>query len=392
MIIHLFNSSSVSGPERLVLPALARQSQRFSILNLKEKRIQRLEQTDPLQDFSQSLGLRYDSVPVRGRWDKQAIQILHSRLNALRPELVHAHAIKASVYLERASRKKRKLSFPIVTTHHGVKGLPDWKFRSYEWWYRKRFLNRFDQVLAVSSEDYATLQKSGVRAEVLRLHLNGAEGRPVSPRDRPGKSHEIRNMWLPDTPDRDRLFLFGVVARLSREKDHARIFNVLAQLLTLRQERDWKCLVFGTGDLKDELSQLARKLGLENQIHWMGYREQVGDEMAGLDMLLSFSKAEGLPINLVEAGWAATPVMATRVGGVKDLIPSADYGISLPADEAVETTTQRLADTLTVEGRRRAQAMGARFQQHVLKGFTQENWLETLRALYAELHVEVDSH
>ncbi len=58
----------------------------------------------------------------------------------------------------------------------------------------------------------------------------------------------------------------------------------------------------------------------------MGYRDDVGRELAGLDLVLSFSKAEGLPINLIEAGWAGTPVMSMLVGGVKDLIPGDSFG------------------------------------------------------------------
>lgn len=392
MIIHLFNSSSVSGPERLVLPALARHAKQFSILNLKEQRISRLEHADPLQDYSHSLGLPYESVPVRGRWDKQAISALRARLNGIKPQLVHAHAIKASIYLAHAADPKQKAVPPIVTTHHGVKGLPDWKYRIYEWGYRKRYLNRFNQVLAVSSEDYATLQASGVRPEILRLHLNGAAGRLVRPEDRVERSREIRRAWFPADTLRDTCFLFGIVARLSREKDHARLFAILADLKRHHSEDDWKCLIFGDGALKDDLTKEALRLGLTHHLVWMGYRPQVGDELAGLDLLLSFSRAEGLPINLVEAGWAATPVLATRVGGVKDLLPDERYGVTIPLGESITVTVRRLTDLLLPQGRERLRAQGAEFQKHILKGFTQEAWLEKLRALYAELHVEVDTH
>ncbi len=82
MIVHLFNSSVVSGPERLVLPALAEDRGRFMILNLLEQRLKRLRKTDPLGDFSRSLGLRYAAIPVRGRWDRDAIRQLRGLLEA----------------------------------------------------------------------------------------------------------------------------------------------------------------------------------------------------------------------------------------------------------------------------------------------------------------------
>ena len=58
--------------------------------------------------------------------------------------------------------------------------------------------------------------------------------------------------------------------------------------------------------LEKSLQESAPRAGLEKRLVWMGYRKNVGAELAGLDLLLSFSKAEGLPINLIEAGWAAT--------------------------------------------------------------------------------------
>lgn len=263
------------------------------------------------------------------------------------------------------------------------------KYRLFEWWYRKRFLNRFDRVLAVSSEDFAMLRDSGVRAEILRLHRNGAQGSCVTDANRAERSRAIRKSWLPNDADADRPFLMGVVARLSPEKDHSRLFETLEQLVSRRTASDWKCLLFGSGPLDSALREESQRRGLADRVIWMGYRENVGAELAGLDLLVSFSKAEGLPINLVEAGYAGTPVLATDVGGVKDLIPDETMGYRVPIDERPEATASRLMDLLTPEGRSDARARAARFQAHVLDGFTQEQWLDKLLGIYAELQVKV---
>ena len=306
MIVHLFNSSSVSGPERLVLPSLIRFQEPHLIVNLVEERIGRLRASDPLGDFSRSLKLSYRSVRVKKRWDPEAIGQLQALLESEAPNVVHAHAVKASVYLREASRNFAR-KFPIVSTHHGVHGLPDFKTRVYEWLYRKRYLNTFDRVLAVSTPDYKFLLDSGVGKERVRLHLNGADGRLVSAEDRPEVSRSIRAGWLPAQEGRDELFLFGVVGRLSAEKDHERILKVLSILNEKPCEHHWRCLVFGMGPLEKRLKDESVRLGLENRMVWMGYRQGVGNELVGLDLLLSFSKAEGLPINVIEAGWGWHP-------------------------------------------------------------------------------------
>jgi glycosyltransferase involved in cell wall biosynthesis len=386
MIVHLFNTTIVSGPERLVLPALADDRERFMILNLLERRVQRLRETDPLENLSRSLGLRYAAVPVDGRWDGNAIRRLRGLLEAGKPELVHAHSGKASIYLGQ-SRRGMRAAPPIVSTHHGVRGMPDLKTRLYEILYRRLFLRTFDRVLCVSTEDYETVLGSGIRADRLRVHLNGVDGHLIDPGRRPEARGRFRASWLPQEPAREGLFLFGAVGRLSAEKDHDRLLRVLAHVEKGPAPRDWRCLLFGLGEREQALRETARRLGLERRIVWMGYRDDVGRELAGLDLLLSFSKAEGLPINLIEAGWAGTPVMSTLVGGVKDLIPDGSYGTGVPPDETVEETARRIVALLAESGRAALDAQGRRLQERVSAEFSRARWTARLREIYAELGV-----
>ena len=388
MIIHLFNSSSVSGPEKLVLPALASARTPCVIVNLLEYRIPRLRELDPLRDYARALNLDYHAIPVRSRWDHQAMGELHQLLRRLNPDLVHAHAIKASIYLLQTRRKSEHPGIPIVSTHHGVRGLPDWKVRLYEFLYRRHVLKHFDRALAVSHDDYKFLLNSGLGKDRLRLHLNGIDGRRVDPEHRSEEARKARALWLPRDMDGYRPFLFGVVARLSPEKDYDRLLRVLSELSQMSCRRDWKCLIFGSGALENILRRQAARLGLEKRILWMGYRKDVACELAGLDLVVSLSIAEGLPINLIEAGWAGTPVMATVVGGVKDLIPDESYGVRVRPDEPPAETARRMQRFLSEEGQAELNVQGRRFQERVMKEFTQETWKRRLSEIYAELNVE----
>jgi len=143
------------------------------------------------------------------------------------------------------------------------------------------------------------------------------------------------------------------------------------------------------GALEKKLHQQTRQLGLEQRVIWMGYRIAVGDELAGLNLLLSFSKAEGLPINLIEAGWAGTPVMATRVGGITDLIPDESYGNWVLPEEPVAETARRMQTFLSKEGLAQLQTLGRHFQERVTKEFTQVKWTQRLAEIYSELKVSL---
>jgi glycosyltransferase involved in cell wall biosynthesis/peptidoglycan/xylan/chitin deacetylase (PgdA/CDA1 family) len=388
MIVHLFNSSSVSGPERLVLPALAAAREHYVVVNLREERIQRLRESDPLEEYARSLHLDYCDVRVCRLWDTVAVRDLRALLDRLDPDLVHAHDVKASVYLLQAqSRAQRR--YRIVSTHHGVHGRPDIKTRLYEWVYRNYFLKSFDRIFSVSRTDYEDLARSGIDPAKLRLHLNGVNGYAVDFAQRSQEAARVRALWFPEDPRRDSFFLMGVIGRLSREKDHARLLAILSYLDRLPCEREWKCLIFGTGPLENDLQKEVSRLGLDRRVAWMGYREGIARELAGLDLVLSLSKAEGLPINLIEAGWGGTPVLCTAVGGIKDLIPDERYGNRIEPRESPQKTAVRIQNSLTPLGRMRLQDQAERLQQRVMADFSQRSWTDRLKELYAEVGVDM---
>lgn len=373
-----------------MLPALASARDHFLVVNLREERIDHVREADPLEDYARSLNLEYRDIPVCGRWDAVAVRHLRALIDRLEPTLVHAHDVKASAYLLQAKSVKQNFRPRIVSTHHGVHGRPDWKTRLYESFYRRYLLKSFDRVLCVSRADYECLLQSGLNRHRLRLQLNGINGTLVEPAQRSGVAQRIHDKWFTHTKVQEGIFYFGVVGRLSAEKDHGRLLDVLSHLDKLDPTADWKCLIFGTGPLETMLHDKARQLGIQNRVHWLGYRPDVGSELAGVDLLLSFSKAEGLPINLIEAGWAATPVMATRVGGVTDLIPDDRYGEFILPQESVLDSAQRLRRCLSEEGLQRIRTQGRLFQTRVIEEFTQDIWMRRLEELYRELGVHIE--
>ena len=389
MIVHLFNTVAVSGPERLVLPAIANFQNDFIIVNLLEDRNERLRESDPLEEYARSLNLDYRAIGVRKRWDPVAFRELRVLLEHLKPDLVHTHGVKASLYLLQAKRDGIRRPFRMVSTHHGVRGLPDMKTRLYDLFYRRYVLKYFDRILCVSTEDYETLGRSGIGEDRRRLHLNGIDGVRIDASRRVQVAQKIRRRWLPNHLHPDTLFLFGAVGRLSAEKDQTRLLKVLFHLNSQPSDRDWRCLIFGNGSMDKYLQDLAHRLELSGRVHWMGYRKNVGDELAGLDVVLSFSKAEGLPINLLEAGWAGTPVIATPVGGVIDLIPDERYGTWVPLDEPADATALRLRACLSEEGRSKLQLQARCFQERMTIEFTQAKWVNRLEDIYAELGVRL---
>ncbi len=380
-VVHVFNSSIVSGPETLALPALAVWDRPVRIIFLSESRKEG-DSRGPVE-YSRGLGLETISITVRRRIDFQTVRDLAQTLRELDPEVVHAHDVKASTYLLQAVRGIRDRKFPIFSTHHGVRGRFGFRNVLYEQYYTHRVLPHYDRVLTVCTSDRELLARRGIDPDLLRVHLNGVDRPLVRLDERAAAAVRLRELWKvsergipPGTP------ILGLLGRLAREKRIDRLLSVCHELHRLDLRLPWAVLIFGRGALEKSLKAQGQRLGLENRVHWMGYRNGVGNELAGFDILLSLSDAEGLPINLVEAGWAATPIFATAVDGNVDLIPAADVGRLVSVTESPAEIAGKLR-ALLQDADARAR-IGQAFQARVRSEFSGRRWLADLEKLYEE--------
>ncbi|MGZ3686849.1 MAG: glycosyltransferase [Bdellovibrionota bacterium] len=381
MIIHVFNSSVVSGPETLVLPALTRLGTKAAVIFLCETRLG--DSWKGPVDYAKGLGLEAHAILVSGRADLGALGRLSALLRRLSPRVVHAHDVKASFYVLAAARLQRKNPPKIVSTHHGAAARFG-KIRLYEQLYVRLALPRFDSVLAVCSADVDSIANRGVPREKIRIHYNGVDRRQVLPAERARVQREIRDSWRkaePKLPENS--LLIGAVARLSPEKRHDRMIRILAILKKNAPDLPVSLLCFGIGDLADSLRVQTREQGVEDRVFWMGYSKAIGQEIAGFDLLLCLSDGEGIPINLIEAGWSGTPVFSTSVGGIPDLISSAEVGFLVDKSLSDEAIAQELERVLRSSSAR--QSAGRAFQERVVAGFSEKAWLDQLREIYLSL-------
>ena len=146
-------------------------------------------------------------------------------------------------------------------------------------------------------------------------------------------------------------------------------------------------LCWGRGPLEAHLRKQARAAGVEHLVHFLGYSTTAAREMAGLDLLLCLSDGEGIPVNLIEAGWAGIPVLSTRVGGIEDLIPEPRYGYTVSLTDSnrqiAHTLSVALAEVMKSGSDIRNRALA--YQTRVMTSFSEAAWLETLRDVYQRL-------
>jgi glycosyltransferase involved in cell wall biosynthesis len=148
-----------------------------------------------------------------------------------------------------------------------------------------------------------------------------------------------------------------------------------------RQLPDVRFLVCGDGDLLSELTAASRDL--DGSLHLLGWRSDVETVYAAADLVLLTSDNEGMPISLIEAGLAGLPAVATRVGGVPEVIQDGVTGLlanAQPGELAAHTIRLLREDRLRLR-------MGRHAKAWTTERFSADRLVADIRDLYASIAV-----
>lgn len=108
------------------------------------------------------------------------------------------------------------------------------------------------------------------------------------------------------------------------EKNHKGLIRIFNKYLT--RNPDTQLLLLGKGKLQEELQREVKDIGIENNVHFLGYRTDVLDILHHADVFVLPSLIEGLPAVILEAMFCETPVIAYDVGGVGEVVRHKETG------------------------------------------------------------------
>jgi glycosyltransferase involved in cell wall biosynthesis len=261
-----------------------------------------------------------------------ALARLATHLRRERVDVFHAHLFEPSL-VGLAAARLAGTPARVLTRHYS-----DYHTRIDRPWHVRldRLATRWsDAVIAVSQHTAA--------------HLVAVEGAPASKvRTIPnGIDFDRVRFSAPEAPAALRTALGGdgahlvlMVARLHPEKGYEHLFAALPLLLR-RLPRPVILLVAGTGALEDRYRALVRDLGCGDSVRFLGFRKDVPDLMGAADLLVLPSLAEAFGLVLAEALYLGTPVVASRVGGIPEIVEDGTSGVLVPPGDAAA-----LADAL----------------------------------------------
>jgi glycosyltransferase involved in cell wall biosynthesis len=234
-------------------------------------------------------------------------------------------------------------------------------------WYDRYLYNRsVDGVIAISQPIAALLVEGGVSSEKIRLIHSGVDPEPFR---------------IPPPLDGDTSApVIGTAAVLEERKGHRFLLQAAAELK--RQGHRLSYRIAGDGSQKGELEALARRLGLQEEVVFLGFVSDVPAFLASLDIFVLPSLFEGLGVAALEAMAAARPVVASGVGGLRELVADGETGLLVPAGDAAALAR---AIARLVSERERARKMGANGRSRVEKYFTMEQMAKKNEGYYYEL-------
>lgn len=233
------------------------------------------------------------------------------------PDVVHAHMVHANIFA-RISRVFLPIPKLICTAHSNNEGGKS-RMLAYRLTHHLSDLTtnvslsaskRFEALGAVPKIGITTVY-NGINLE--RFHKSEQSDR------------EIRLSLGLSTND----LMILAVGRLHEAKDYPNLFNAIEILLKQNNEhKNIRLFVVGDGDLKQELENLLIDKRMNNQVHFLGRRNDIAQLMSAADIFVSSSSFEGFGLVVAEAMACNTFVVGTDCGGVKEVM--GDTGILVP--------------------------------------------------------------
>ncbi len=309
-------------------------------------------------------GIEMVELPLRGEWDIFSALELRSfvrekKIDILHTHTSHAHTIALIALIGIGSCK-------LVVSRR-----VDFHIRSYL--SRKiKYGARVDKIISVSAAIKEILIEDGIDPDSII---------PIKSGFVPGtfEDNEIGTSLRAQLDIPDNATVVSTVAALVPHKAH--FVMLKAAKLVLEKHPDVRFIFAGEGDLRAEIERHIKNLAIDESVALLGFVEDVGSVFRASDIFAISSEEEGLCTSILDAMYFSLPVVATRAGGIPELVQDGINGYIVPVNDHI-SFAERL-NTL-IESPEKIEKMGMR-STDILKQNTIENTILKTLDVYQEL-------
>jgi len=235
-------------------------------------------------------------------------------------------------------------------------------------WYTRCLYNRkVDGVVAISRKISELLIEAGVESERIRLVHSGIDPRPFETAANARDAH----------PDR---MVVGMAAVLEERKGHRFLLQAARRLKAQGCQIGYR--LAGAGSLRKSLEEKTIQLGLKEDVEFLGFVSDIPGFLSNVDIVVLPSLFEGLGVSVLEAMAAGKPVIASRVGGLPEIVIDAATGFLVePRDvEGLASAISKLAGDIIL-----IRNMGQKGRERLEKNFTIEQMARKNEDYYYDL-------
>jgi glycosyltransferase involved in cell wall biosynthesis len=309
----------------------------------------------------------------------QILKAFYSHFRKERPDIVHTHRYKENVLAAIAAKLS---SVPVtVRTVHGLQeNLTGWqqvRLTTYSRinamiakWTRQCIIGVSDEIASVMTQQFP-------KNPVTRVH-NGIDLKGVQPII--SAEAKRRELGIPEN-----VIVIGTVSRHVPVKGIDYLLRATGALCNDLEKAHVRLLVVGDGPLRSKLEALAEELDIDQQTLFLGHRVDVYDLMNLFDIYALPSLHEGIPMALLEAMALGRPVVASRVGGIPEVVTDREAKL-VPAQDvdALSKALKELAVSPTLR-----QQLGQAGRERVARSYGRKVMAAKVRELYRYLMKEV---
>lgn len=280
----------------------------------------------------------------------------------IKPDVLHSHMVHANIF-SRILRIITPIPIVISTAHSSNEG---GKLRMLAY----RLTNSLANISTNVSEEalQSFINKNALRSENSIVVYNGIDtNKFIYDKDARQMLRKQLNLDMKD-------FVFLAVGRLNEQKDYPNLLNAFS--IIKENNINVKLAIAGKGELENELKQLVKKLGLSENIYFLGAKDNINQLMSACDCFVLSSKYEGLPLVVAEAMSSERIVVGTDCGGVRELVGDEGFLVEPLNHTAFASAMQTVID-LKEEQRI---SMGLRARQRIINNYSLDTavskWLE----------------
>jgi len=363
-ILHFISSGGLFGAENVLLTIAAGINDHGWISVVGAIRDGRQEHLEIIEK-AKAWGIPTVVFESGGKFDLQTISQLKKYLCEQKIQILHTHNYKSDILGAVAARWA---GIPAVATAHGFTDM-NRAVSGYERLDRFVLRSFFKKVIVVTDKMLPNFSR-----KKKMLISNGINIQRFAWGEQ--KRAEFRSRYKIAATD----FVIGTVGRLSPEKNQMLLLQAAEHMCAAHPQL--KFLLVGNGPEEKKLKDFVKEKGLTDKIIFTGLLPDSSAVYPGMDIFTLTSLTEGVPLTILEAMAAHVPVVATKVGGVADIIQDGVTGL-LVRPGSVEILISQFQLLLSSSEERHA--LSQRAFAFVKENFSQERMVERYKAMYQEV-------